>query len=96
MDTAKFTHNLPPDFWMKTGIFLLVVVAIVLAVKFFQRSNKLWLGMFGAMVCGIIFFSWIYNRNEPKFLKPIIDRIAIFFPSKGDIRPEAGDPQKKK
>jgi hypothetical protein len=31
----------------------------------------------------VVFFSWVYNRNEPKFLTPIIEKIAPFFPSAG-------------
>jgi len=31
----------------------------------------------------VVFFSWVYNRNEPKFLTPIVEKIAPFFPSAG-------------
>jgi hypothetical protein len=30
-----------------------------------------------------MWFNWIYHRTEPKFLTPLVDRIAPFFPSAG-------------
>ena len=27
-------------------------------------------------------FNWIYERNEPAFLTPIVEKIAPFFPAK--------------
>ena len=91
LDMSKVTEKLPPDFWMKTGIFVLIVVAIVLAVRFFQNTNKIFLSLGIAVVVGIVFFSWVYNRNEPAFLTPLIEPLAQFFPSKGYEKKDVSD-----
>lgn len=91
LDWSKVTEKLPPDFWTKTGIFLLVVFVIVLAVRFYQNSNKILLTIGIAVVSGIIVFSWIYNRNEPEFLTPVIQPLSNFFPSKGYEKKDVSD-----
>ncbi len=83
LEMSKVTEKLPPQFLMKTGIFLLLVAVIVLVVKIYQGANKIFLSILVAAAVGIVFFSWIYNRNEPAFLTPFIEPIAQFFPSKG-------------
>ena len=91
LEISKVTQKLPPDFWMKTGIFLLIVLAIVLAIRFFQASNKIFLSLGVAVVIGVVFFNWIYNRNEPEFMTPFIEPLAQFFPSKGYERRDASN-----
>lgn len=91
LDWSKVTEKLPPDFLMKTGIFLLVVLVIVVAVKLFQRSNKILLSIVICAAVGILFFSWIYNRNEPAFLTPIIEPLAQFFPTKDYEQKDVSD-----
>ena len=39
---------------------------------------------------GLIWFNWIYHRTEPKFLTPLINRIAPFFPAAGRLPDQAG------
>ena len=93
MDLSEI--HLPPSFFSKAGIFLAIVVVVVLAVRFLRRSNKIFLSIFLAMGFFILFFNWIYNRNEPAFMTPIIDPIARsgFFLTKGVERKQA-DPLK--
>ena len=88
---SKVTEKLPPDFLSKTGVFLLIVLVIVIAVKIYQGSNKIMLSILLAAGVGIVFFSWVYNRNEPAFLTPVIEPLSSFFPTKEYTRPEAGD-----
>ena len=38
------------------------------------------------VVCTVVFFSWVYNRNEPPFMTPLVQRIAPFFPSAGSYQ----------
>jgi hypothetical protein len=75
--------TLPPSVWLKIGI---VVLAIVVSVFIFRRvvkMNKIIGSVIVFVVCTIMFFSWVYNRNEPKFLTPIVEKIAPFFPTAG-------------
>jgi hypothetical protein len=52
--------------------------------------NKLVLALIVFVVGGVLGFTWIYERNEPAFMTPIIDPIANsgFFPTKngGELR----------
>ncbi len=75
--------TLPPDVWLKIGI---VIFAFIVAVFIFRRivkMNKIIGSIIIALVSSIVFFSWVYNRNEPKFLTPIVEKIAPFFPTAG-------------
>ena len=91
LQMSKVTEKLPPDFLMKTGIFLLIVLVIVIAVKIYQGSNKIFLSIFLCAVFGVICFSWIYNRNEPEFLTPVIEPLSQFFPTKGYEKKDISD-----
>ena len=91
LQMSKVTEKLPPDFLMKTGIFLLIVLLIVIAVKIYQGSNKIFLSICFCAVIGIFFFSWIYNRNEPAFLTPIIEPLSQFFPTKDYEKKDVSD-----
>jgi hypothetical protein len=31
----------------------------------------------------VVGFQWIYERNEPKWATPVVEKLANFFPSKG-------------
>ena len=48
-----------------------------------MKVNKVVAGVVIFVVFTVVFFSWVYNRNEPKFLTPIVEKIAPFFPSAG-------------
>lgn len=91
LDWSKVTEKLPPDFAMKTAVFVGIVVVLVIAVKIYQGANKIFLSIFLAAVFGIVFFSWVYNRNEPAFLTPVIEPLSNFFPSKGYERKDVSD-----
>jgi hypothetical protein len=48
-----------------------------------MHFNKFLLGGAFFIGFGILWFNWIYYRTEPKFLTPLINRIAPFFPTAG-------------
>jgi hypothetical protein len=75
--------TLPPAVWGKIGI---AVAAFILTIFLFRRvmkMNKIIAAVIVFVVCTVVFFSWVYNRNEPPFMTPIVQRIAPFFPSAG-------------
>lgn len=91
MDIQSVLKNLPPDFWFKTTIFAIGVALAVLAYRIYRNSNKILFSIFVAVVMAVIFFNWVYNRTEPKWLTPVVDRLAHFFPTKDYAKPEAGN-----
>lgn len=80
LDSLK---NVPPGTWLKIGIALASIIAVVVVLRKVVHMNKILLGVLVFVVCTVVFFSWVYNRNEPAFLTPIVERIAPFFPSAG-------------
>lgn len=76
-------QTLKPEVWLKIGIAVVGFVVVILLFRRIMRMNKIIAGVIVFVVCTVIFFSWVYNRNEPKFLTPIVDKIAPFFPSAG-------------
>ena len=69
----SYLEKLPPDFWYKTVVFLAIVLGIVLAVRFYQKSNKLFLSMGILVVIFVLTFHWTYNRTEPSWATPVIE-----------------------
>ena len=75
--------TLPPDVWLKIGIGVAVFIAAIFLFRRIMKMNKIIGGIIVFVVFTVVFFSWVYNRNEPKFLTPIVEKIAPFFPSAG-------------
>lgn len=78
-------QNIPPATWLKLGIGIAAFIIAVIVLRKVAQMNKVVLGVVVLVVFSIIFFSWVYNRNEPKWLTPVIDKIAPFFPSAGHV-----------
>jgi len=75
--------NVPGRIWLNLAIGILVFFAIVYVVKQAAQVNKIWLAIIVFVIVTLVGFHWIYSRNEPRFLTPLVDKIAPFFPSAG-------------
>ncbi|HLP25039.1 MAG TPA: hypothetical protein VK477_05130 [Acidobacteriota bacterium] len=80
LETAQ---KIPPATWVKLGIGIAAFVLAIIILRKVAQMNKIVLGVIVFVVVSIVFFSWVYNRNEPKWLTPVVDKIAPFFPSAG-------------
>jgi len=76
-------QTLPRDTWVKIGIAVAVFVGGIFLFRRIMKMNKIIAGIIVFVGGTVVFFSWVYNRNEPKFLTPIVEKIAPFFPSAG-------------
>ncbi len=76
-------QTLKPDVWLKIGVAVGGFVLAILVWRRVMKMNKIVAGVVVFVVCTVVFFSWVYNRNEPRFLTPIVNKIAPFFPSAG-------------
>jgi len=76
-------QSMKPEVWLKIGIAVVAFVATILIFRRIMRMNKIIAGVIVFVVFTVVFFSWVYNRNEPKFLTPVVEKIAPFFPSAG-------------
>lgn len=71
----------PMKVWVNVALFLLIFVVALFIIRKAAEMNKVLLAVIIFVVLSIVGFNWIYSRNEPKFLTPIIDPIAKFFPT---------------
>ncbi len=76
-------QSMKPEMWLKIGIAIAAIVLLVFVSRRILKMNKIVASVIIFVVCTVVFFSWVYNRNEPKFMTPIVEKIAPFFPSAG-------------
>ncbi len=79
-------QSIPPATWLKRGIAIAALVAVVFILRTVAKMNKIVLGVAVFVVVSIFFFSWVYIRNVPKWMTPSVDKIAPFFPSAGSYQ----------
>jgi len=79
---AEKLGKIPTDFWVYLGLAVLSLVALVIVLRKLAGANKFVLAIVCAVVISVVGFNWIYERNEPKFLTPFVDKISGFFPTK--------------
>ncbi|HQY04575.1 MAG TPA: hypothetical protein PLQ52_00780 [Lacunisphaera sp.] len=83
-------QTMPPAIWLKIATAIGVFVLTIFLFRRVMKMNKIIASIIVFVVGTVVFFSWVYNRNEPKFLTPIVDRIAPFFPSAGAYNAKQG------
>lgn len=76
-------QKVPPEFWWKMGIGVLALIIIVIVLRKLANVNKMVLGVVVFIAVSIVGFSWIYDRNEPAWATPVVEKLAQFFPEKG-------------
>lgn len=76
--------KIPPMYWLKASLGIVGFVAIIIALRKIAGMNKVVLAVIVFVVMVVMGISWIYERNEPAFMTPFVNKIAPFFPSKGN------------
>ncbi len=76
-------ERIPPAVWLKLGIAVLAIVLAVVALRKLAQMNKVVLAVIVLIIVSTIGFNWIYQRNEPKWATPVVEKLAGFFPAKG-------------
>ena len=75
-------RHLPRKDLANLGLIVLVLIVAILIIKQAAKMNRAVLLMIIAVTMVVVGFIWVYERNEPKFLSPLIDQIAPFFPQR--------------
>ena len=83
VNVMEKVRALPKDAWLHLGLIALVVIIGIILLKKAAGMNKIVLAILVFVVGTVFFFNWVYQRSEPAFLTPLVDKIAPFFPSKG-------------
>ncbi len=81
--TLEKIQKLPMQFWLKFGLVIAAFIVGVIVLKKIAGMNKAVLGAILFVVVTIMGFNWIYERNEPAWATPVVEKLANFFPSKG-------------
>lgn len=76
-------QKIPPAFWLKAGLAVLAIVAVVVLLRKLAQVNKVVLSIVVVVIFSAVGFSWIYERNEPAWATPVVEKLAHLFPSKG-------------
>jgi hypothetical protein len=74
--------QIPPAFWLKVGIAVVALILIVVILKKLAGANKVIMAVVILLAVSIIGFNWIYERNEPTWATPVVEKLATFFPAK--------------
>jgi len=77
--------NVSGQFWLKIILAAVALTVLIFIFKKIAGMNKIILGILICVLLGIVGVNWIYERNEPSWMTPIIEPIADsgFFPTKG-------------
>ena len=99
--TLEKLKKIPPEFWWKIGGVVLALAILVFILQRVAQMNKVVLAVICLIIFSVVGVNWIYERNEPAFMTPIIDKVAPFLPSKGSYSTKQAtmpgqDPTKKK
>ncbi len=68
--------------WINLVICVVAIVVILRIWKALKGINEFVPYIVAVLAAGLIFFYWIYDRSEPRFLTPLVNQLAPFFPSK--------------
>lgn len=81
--TLEKLQKIPPAFWGKLALGVGAVIVVFIIIQKILKINKFVLGGVVFIGAGLMWFNWVYHRTEPKFLTPLVDKIAPFFPTAG-------------
>ena len=80
--TLEKIQRLPVLFWLKAALVIAVFIAGVILLRKLAGMNKAVLAAILLVVGTALGFSWIYERNEPAWATPVVEKLAWFFPTK--------------
>ncbi len=81
--TLEKLQDVPMKVWGNLGMFILIFIASIFVIRKAAEMNKVVLSVIIFVVISCVGLNWVYARNEPKFLTPIIEPLANFFPTAG-------------
>jgi hypothetical protein len=81
--TLEKLQAVPTKVWVNVGLFILIFIAVIILIKKAAEMNKVVLTAIIFVILTSVGFNWVYARNEPAFMTPIIEPLAKFFPSAG-------------
>ena len=86
--------RVPKETWINAIICIVAVLVIIRLWRGLRNFNQYAPYIASLVAAFMIFFYWVYDRSEPRFLTPIVDKLAPFFPSKVK-QDEIGDQRRR-
>ena len=84
-NVVEHLRQIPIEFWWKTGLGILIIIAAVYVLRKLAGMNRLLLAVGVFLAVATVGFHWIYERNEPTWASPAVQLVSGFFPSKGRV-----------
>lgn len=87
--TSLWDHlkSVPKQTWINVAICVVTLIVIVKVWRGLKKINEFIPYIAAVLAAFLIFFYWVYERSEPRFLTPLVDKVAPFFPSKSTYEP---------
>jgi hypothetical protein len=80
--TWEKLRQVPNQVWINIALCVLAVIVVVRLWRTLKRLND-YAPYVAAVIAGtVIFLYWVYERTEPRFLTPVVERLTPFLPSK--------------
>ena len=80
--TWEKLRHVPTQLWLNLGICILTALIIVRMWRALKKINELVPWIFAVLASAMVLSYWTYNRTEPRFLTPVVDKLTIFLPTK--------------
>jgi len=87
MTTLEKLQLVPTRFWINVIIIVSVGIIAIFLVRHAAEMNRRTLSFIVILVVTTVGFQWIYERNEPAVLTPLVSQVAKYLPSKPGYRP---------
>jgi hypothetical protein len=78
--------SVPKQTWINIGICVVAVVVMVKVWRVLKKINEFVPYLAAVLAAFLILFYWVYERSEPRFLTPVVEKLAQFLPSKTAYR----------
>ena len=83
--TADKLREVPTDFWLKLGLAVVALIAVIVVLRKVADMNRFVLTALALFLCSVVGFNWIYERNEPVWATPFVSVLSGFFPTKAKV-----------
>lgn len=81
--TLEKLQEVPSQFWINMLLVIFGGMLALVLVRHAAQMNKYLLSLLVFLFLSTVGFHWVYERNEPRALTPIVNVLAQFLPSKG-------------
>jgi energy-coupling factor transporter transmembrane protein EcfT len=79
---ADKLRRVPTETWIQLLITVFAIFVVIRVWKGLRQINEFVPYLVAGLTCAVLFLLMVYNRNEPRFLTPLVERMTHFFPTK--------------